>query len=294
MPRAVLVVDTKVRTIFPKEAILLRDKGFLKESELYCENYIKCGCKALVTPVDRGEGYFRLIQNTDGHSPNCQYISDVKSIATRIKDVPEGKKPILKINDEDLFESSSENSNNKKPSSGRVNAVKVVANVITRTVPGTRNIYIRNVSELIDLLNSDDTPIVKEVLKVLYAQKMYYKRNQYKELVEGQPSGTFMVEGYLDKRDLKLLESKGYVFAYSDPINKPNSVRLMLVHNGKGKERFRAVIKDLLSWIESRENEKRKLAIIKGEITVFYTESNILVLQVKDIDIKYRKKEFTK
>lgn len=294
MPKAIYVKgEQEGRTIYPKEAIIHRDKGILKESVLYCENYIKCGCDAQVTPVDRGSGYFRLIPSSKGHVPNCPYILNTESIETRIKDVPDGKTVILKIDDEDIFEGeSSEKLGIKKQSDRKNTNTKLATNVITRKVSGTRNEYIRNVSELIDLLNSENTPIIVRVLKELYAQKMYYKREQYKELIEEYPVNTFMVEGFLDKRDLKILDDKNYVFAYSDPINKPNSVRLMLIHNGKGKERFKAVIKDLLSWIESRKKENRKLAIIKGELTGFYKDSNILVLHVKDIDIKYRKKEF--
>jgi hypothetical protein len=294
MPKAVYVNEKEeARTIYPKEAILLRDRGLLKESVLYCENYIKCGCRALVSPVNRGRGHFRLIPKREGHSSNCSYILNIDSIETRIRDVPEGKRVVLKIDDDDIFESESvENLGIKKHYVRKEGTTKSTTNVITRKVPGTRNEYIRNVSELIDLLNSENTPIIVRVLKELYAQKMYYRREQYKELFEEHPVNTFMVEGFLDKRDLKTLEDKNYVFAYSDPVNKPNSVRLMLVHNGKGKERFKAVIKDLLSWIQSRNKENRKLAIIKGKLTGFYKESNILVLHVKDIDIKYKKKEF--
>ncbi|TYR82128.1 hypothetical protein FZC66_00585 [Priestia megaterium] len=295
MPRSMYVKGNDIRYMYPKEAILLRDKGLLKDSILFCENYNKCGCRALVSPVNRGKGFFRLIPSSEGHSSNCEYMLNIQPIETRIRNVPKDKKIVLKIDNEDIFAGSP--GTKTKSDKGNVhknNTSKLPTTIVTRTVPGTRNEYIRNVSELIDLLNSDNTQIIVDVLKQLYSQKMYYKRDQYKDLWGKRPDNTFMVEGFLDKRKLQLLDEKDYVYAYSDPIDKPDSIRLMLVHNGQGKEKFKAVIKDLLKWIESRDKENRKLAIIKGEIVGSYEDSNILIIHVKDIDIKYRKKEYKK
>ncbi|BCD27717.1 hypothetical protein BC30102_0753 [Bacillus cereus] len=63
----------------------------------------------------------------------------------------------------------------------------------------------------------------------------------------------------------------------------------MLVHQGKGKKRFQKTVKSLIEWISKEADGNRKLALIKGNIVSFYEEKRIIVLHVKDIDIKYRK-----
>ncbi|MCQ6318797.1 hypothetical protein NPM18_32885, partial [Bacillus cereus] len=45
-------------------------------------------------------------------------------------------------------------------------------------------------------------------------------------------------------------------------------------------------------WIDKEVEGNRKLALIKGNIVNFYEEKKIIVLHVKDIDIKYRKYEY--
>lgn len=72
-------------------------------------------------------------------------------------------------------------------------------------------------------------------------------------------------------------------------IKKPNEIRIMLVHQGKGKKRFQKTVKSLIEWISKEADGNRKLALIKGNIVSFYEEKRIIVLHVKDIDIKYRK-----
>lgn len=80
--------------------------------------------------------------------------------------------------------------------------------------------------------------MIKHTLRQLYTANMFYKRWDYETIWEQQPKNSFIVEGYLDQGTLKLLEEKGYTYAYPEYKKKPNEIRIMLVHQGKGKKRF--------------------------------------------------------
>ncbi|MEK4678221.1 hypothetical protein [Bacillus sp. FSL K6-2944] len=297
MPRAVYVSENETRYIEPPEAILMRQLGETSGYTLYCENYLKCDCTANVKVVNRTEKQAFYLKANEGHCPDCSYLLDTVSIKDRIRNVPKDKKIVLKIDESDMFEvrekviKTEENGNNPKKA-GKV--LTVPENIITRQVAGTRNTYIRTVGDLIELLNSKDETMIKYTLKQLYTTNMLYSRGNYEEIWNKRPEHSFIVEGYLDQGGLNLLEEKGYVYAFSAYKSKKadNDIRIMLVYNGNGKKRFQQTVKSLIEWIDKEVEGRRKLALIKGNIVNFYEEKKIIVLHVKDIDIKYRKYEY--
>ncbi|MCQ6289269.1 hypothetical protein NPM18_32655, partial [Bacillus cereus] len=161
--------------------------------------------------------------------------------------------------------------NGKQPiAEGRV--LTVPENIIIRQVAGTRNTYIRTVGDLIELLNSKDDTMIKYALKQLYTNNMFYNSRNYEAIWDQRPKHAFIVEGYLDQGGLSLLKEKGYVYAFPSYKNKraENEIRIMLVHNGNGKERFQQTVKSLIEWIDKEVEGNRKLALIKGNIVNFY------------------------
>lgn len=286
MSRAIYVYQDEVRYIEPKEAILFREKGMYEGHTLYCENYIKCGCSAELAGVNNEKKkVFKLKNSYTKHSPNCRYFVDEKPIVERMKGGVRGKNIVIKIDDDDIFESSlSEKNKNVQRNNGKRSGSG-------QSKKGGRNRYeyIKSVTELIDLIHSEDQKTVKHVYRHLYQQNMFYNRKQFDDLWNKRPQYTIMVEGFLTEWDTNRLDKKGFVYIYPD---KGSSVKLMLIHNDKGEKRFKDTLHHLMNWMKKRENESRKLAIIKGNIQGFYEETKIIKFHVKDIDIKYRKHKF--
>lgn len=100
----------------------------------------------------------------------------------------------------------------------------------------------------------------------MYNSNVFYKRDTYEVLWNQRPEHTFIVEGYLDRKDLNLIEKKGYTYIYSDYQRKNSGIRIMLVYQGKGKKRFQNTVQNLMQWIDKEANGPRKLALIKGII----------------------------
>ncbi|HFF1840435.1 hypothetical protein P4K54_23625 [Bacillus cereus] len=295
MPRAVYVSENEIRSIDPQEAILLRQLSGNSGYTLYCEHYLKCDCTAKVKVVDRtGNQAFHLKSN-ESHCADCSYLLDTIPIKERVKKIPKNQKLILQIDESDMFQGSEKTTNSegeKKKFTIDSRVLKVPEKITTKVVDGTKNTYIRTVSDLIELLNCEDDVKIKYALKQLYDTNMLYKSSNYKEIWKQEPKHTFIVEGYLDQGGLKLLNKNGYAYAFQNYKWEKDEIRIMLVHKGKGTKRFQQTLKGLLEWIEKEVEGNRKLALIKGNILGFYKEKKIIVLHVKDIDIKYRKYEY--
>lgn len=300
MQRAIYSHGDTVRYIEPDEAITIRDQGYIKGYTLYCENHLKSGCKAEVKVVNRGPDnrFFNLMpegEGREGHCIDCSYILKTIPVRERFRDVPKDKKLVVDIDERDMFGSKQTKviKSKEKKESAKNQVLAVPEKIITRKVPGVRNEYIRTISELIELLHSKDDLIIRNVLRQLYVTNKLYKRESYQLLWEKRPNHTFIVEGFLDKNDLEKLEQKGYGFAYPFYKNKPDQIRIMLIYNGNGKKRFQMTLKSLLKWIDKKTDGNRKLALIKGNIVDYYEDKRIILLNVRDIDIKYKVKEYS-
>ena len=298
MPKAIYVSNDgeTIREIDPTEALQIKEQAPMGYT-LYCENYFKSDCRAQVKVVRLG--YFNLMPDREGreyHCPDCFYHIDTVPITERIRNIPKNKKAVLAIDNSDIFEGriTSDKANQlRKKNNANNQAKKIPEKIITRTVAGTQNTYIRTIGDLIELLNSKDNVMISQALTQLYNSNVFYKRDAYQVLWSQRPEHTFIVEGYLDRRDLNLIEEKGYTYIYSDYQRKNNGIRIMLVYQGKGKRRFQNTVANLIKWIDKEANGSRKLALIKGNIVKYYEESKIIILQVKDIDIKYRKYQYS-
>ncbi|ANP83890.1 hypothetical protein BAQ53_24505 [Bacillus sp. B25(2016b)] len=298
MQRAIYSLGDTVRYIEPDEAITIRDQGYIKGYTLYCENHLKSGCNAEVKVVNRGpnDRFFNLMpkaEGREGHS--CSYNLKTIPVRERFRNVPKDKKLVVDIDERDMFSSKQTTAikSGEKKKSARNQVLAVPEKIITRKVSGVRNEYIRTIGELIELLHSKDDLIIRNVLKQLYVTNKLYKRESYQSLWEKRPNHTFIVEGFLDKNDLEKLEQKGYGFAYPFYKNKPDQIRIMLIYNGNGKKRFQMTLKSLLEWIDKKTEGNRKLALIKGNIVDYYEDKRIILLNVRDIDIKYKVKEYS-
>lgn len=298
MPKAIYVSNDgeTIREIDPTEALQIKEQALMGYT-LYCENYFKSDCRAQVKVVRLG--YFNLMPDREGreyHCPDCFYHIDTVPITERIRNIPKNKKAVLAIDNSDIFEGiiTSDKANQlRKKNNANNQAKKIPEKIITRTVAGTQNTYIRTIGDLIELLNSKDNVMINQALNQLYNSNTFYKRDAYEMLWNQRPEHTLIVEGYLDQRDLNLIEKKGYTYVYSDYQRNNNDIRIMLVYQGKGKKRFQNTVANLIQWIDKESNGSRKLALVKGIIVKYYEESKIIVLQVKDIDIKYRKYQYS-
>ncbi|MGK9183809.1 hypothetical protein KXS12_16290 [Priestia filamentosa] len=287
MTRAIFVYKGKVRPIEPKEALLYREKGMYEGHTLYCENHIKCGCLAKLTPTNyiKKKG-FRLKNTRQNHVPNCRYFVHEESLIHRIKGKNQERDIVIKIKSDDVFG----NSPKKKTENTLTDDGQTKRGTRSRKENHSHHMYIKTVTELIDLLHSQERDTIKYVYKQLYQNNMFYKRDKFDDLWSKRPKHTIMVEGFLAEWDIDKLNEKGFVYAYPDKGS--SSVKLMLIYNGEGKERFKDTLYHLMNWIKERDGERRKLAIIKGNIQKVYPETKIIKFNVKDIDIKYRKRDF--
>ncbi|QZY33943.1 hypothetical protein [Bacillus amyloliquefaciens] len=290
---AIYMKNGKAKPIDPKEALIKRDIKKEIGYTLYCKNYFKSKCYAKLKVVNRKEGFFSLLPGEE-HALDCGYSTPYIPLRERIKGKSREEKTVIKIDNSDIFSPIKQGvSNFGSDEKKNHNYRSGLKNTLRKPTVGINVEYIRFVTDFVEFLNCSNREVINYVKSQLKANNQYYSIDDYNKAWTDMASGnTFLVEGFLDIRDIGTLENKGYVYLYPTANKQKDTKRIMLVQRGNGKSGFERTLKFLLNWIKDRNKESRKMAIVKGSFLGNYKDSNIIRVLVKDIDIKYRIYEY--
>lgn len=290
MQTAIVIYQGKSEKVPPQIALNYREKNEKPGHILRCPDYFKTGCPALLKVVS-GKTLHYALNPLENHK-GCEYEvhegneHDLSTFTEHIREHIGDKLPVLMVKDSDMFSPEEKGSKKVSRKSSSTQSGRKRGGNSTKE-------YINTVCELHEFLHESDKKLVSNVISKLQESNLLYKQSDFNKLLKDKNNNITFVQGFLDKRDIQLLQNKGYVYLYSKHAKHLDTrTRIMLVHNGNGQERFKNHLKHLLEWIESRKSENRKLTTVKGKVVKKYTESATIVFHVQDIDIKYREKEW--
>lgn len=284
MRTAIVIYQGKSESVPPQIALNYREKNEKPEHILRCPDYFKTGCPALLKVVTGTPPYYALKQH-ENHK-GCEYEHDNPTFTGNIKEHTSDKLPVLMVKDSDMFSP-------KKKRNPNAYTTPVSTSPVRKRRGRSTKEYINTVYEFHQFLHESNKALIENVISKLKKFNLLYEQSDFNSLLKKQSNDIILVQGFLDKRDIQLLQNKGYVYLYAKHAKHLDiKTRIMLVHNGNGQEKFKDHLKHLLEWIASRKAENRKLTTVKGRVVNRYTESNTIVFHVQDIDIKYREKEW--
>jgi len=284
MRTAIVIYQGKSESVPPQIALNYREKNEKPGHILRCPDHFKTGCPALLKVVS-GKTLHYAVKQHENHK-GCEYEYDNSTFAGNIKEHTGDKLPVLMVKDSDMFSP-------KKKGSKKISGKSSPTQSGRKRTGNSTKEYINTVYEFHEFSHESDKKLVSSVLSKLKEANLLYEQSDFNRLLKNKSNNIIFVQGFLDKRDIQLLQNKGYVYLYAKHAKHLDiKTRIMLVHNGNGQEKFKDHLKHLLEWIESRKAENRKLTTVKGKVVNRYTESNTIVFHVQDIDIKYREKEW--